>query len=80
MKFFIGFICTLVVLALLAYVVLQVIWDINLVDPEHIGKSLKTLGILAVGATLLTLIISFFFRNNRKGYGPGNGGVAQPKR
>ncbi|WP_257667443.1 sporulation protein YqfD [Parapedobacter tibetensis] len=78
MKFIIGFLAMLIVLALLTYVVLR-IWDIDVIAPEHMSKSLKTLGVLAIGSTVLTMIIAFFFRNDKKGYDRARGSVAQPK-
>lgn len=78
MKYVIAFILTLLVLVTLAYFVLQ-IWDISLFNPQYLTKTYTTIGVLGVGAVVLTLIIAFFFGGNRSQYNKSATGVAQKK-
>ncbi|GAA4778888.1 hypothetical protein GCM10023231_01870 [Olivibacter ginsenosidimutans] len=79
MKKVIGIIAVFIVLVILAYIVLQVIWGIDVVRAETITKSITSLCVLAIGAFLLTLILAFFFRKEDRGYHQTTDGVAQRK-
>ena len=79
MKYFAGTIVILVILAIVTYFIL-LLWGINLISPEYFTKSLITFGIITVVSFVLTAIISFFFKNNEKGYDRSKGNVAHPKK
>lgn len=73
MKYFLGILVTIIVLGLTVFGLLN-LWGIeHPVSNEHITKSLITLGILAVVALILVVLLSFFFRNHSKGYAKGKG-------
>jgi len=79
MKYFVGTIILLVILAIVTYFVL-LLWGINLINAEHFTKSLITFGILCVVSFILTALIPFFFKNNEKGYDMSKGNIAYPKK
>ncbi len=79
MKYIIGFLVTLLLLVTLTYFVLQT-WDIELFDGAYLAKTWITFAFLGVGALLLVVVVSFFFRNPAARYEKGGAGVAQKKR
>jgi len=78
MKYVVAFIVTLLILVTLTYFVLQT-WDIQLFEAQYLTKTYTTIGLLAVGACLLTAIIALFFGGNRNKYDKNAPGVAQKR-
>lgn len=79
MKYFLGFIITVVILFISAYFLLG-IWDINIISEENLSKSLISLAI--VSSTLFILIVFVFipfFKSNNIGYDKNQKGVAEKK-
>jgi len=79
MKYFIGTIVILVILAIVTYFVL-LLWGVNLISTEYFNKSLITFGILCVVSFILAILIPFFFKNNTKEYDMSKGNIAHPKK
>lgn len=78
MKLVTGTVVTLVILSIFVYGVLY-LWGIQLFSPQNFIKSLMTLGIIIVCAPIITVTVSFFFKDNDKDYDMSKGVVAHPK-
>ncbi len=79
MKYIIGTIITVLILCVAAYFTLE-LWGIeNHITFDQLQKGLKTAMIVSGTSLLLIIVISFFFKNNIKGYDKNKGNVAKPK-
>jgi len=79
MKYFLGFIITIVLLFISAYFLLGV-WGVDIISKENLNKSLISLGI--VSSTIFVLIVFVFipfFKSNNKGYDNNQKGIVQKK-
>ncbi|GIJ95550.1 hypothetical protein CAPN001_01190 [Capnocytophaga stomatis] len=80
MKYIIGIIFTLIVLAVTTYFLAD-LWEYDtLITPEQLKKSAITVMIVGVVSVLLLIFVPFFFKNNAKGYDKNHNGIAQPKK
>lgn len=80
MKYIIGIIFTLIVLAVTTYFLAD-LWEYDTpITPEQLKKSAITVMIVGVVSVLLLIFVPFFFKNNAKGYDENQGGVVQPKK
>ncbi|AMR34012.1 hypothetical protein A0256_22455 [Mucilaginibacter sp. PAMC 26640] len=78
MKTLIGTLAALITVVFISLIVLR-IWNIELLSPQNILRSSKTLIVLGVTALLLIIIYGGFFKNNRKAYDESAGNRAHPK-
>lgn len=79
MKYIIGTIVTALILCVATYFTLE-LWGIeNPITFDQLQKGLKTAMIVLGTSLLLIIFISFFFKNNSKGYDKSKGNVAKPK-
>lgn len=79
MKYIVGTIITALILCVAAYFTLE-LWGIeNPIAFDQLQKGLKTAMLVSGTSVLLLIVMSFFFKNNSKGYDKDRGNVAKPK-
>lgn len=79
MKYIIGTIVTALILCVAAYFTLD-LWEIeNPITLDQLQKGLKTAMLVSGTSVFLLIVISFFFKNDSKGYDKDRGNVAKPK-